>query len=149
MFVLVVARETFDVTIFDPDRAVALSRPERLTAARDAVAARDVFVETLCDVDVRAFVVDELVRTFAVWVVEREITLVGLEARPVDTICFVPERDIVAASRTAASETPMPIKHAKITGNTFLILTTSVMLAKKNIFEQGVFNKKLIKNPVV
>jgi hypothetical protein len=58
-------------------------------------------------------------------------------------------RATVDASRTAASQTPMPMQHAKISGNTFLILTYKIMLAKKIIFGQGVFNKKAIKNPVI
>ena len=43
--------------------------------------------------------------------------------RAFETFWFAAPREIVDASRTAAYETPMPIKHAKTTGNTFLILS--------------------------
>ena len=43
--------------------------------------------------------------------------------RAFETFWVVVPREIVDASRTAAYETSMPIKHAKTTGNTFLILS--------------------------
>ena len=84
----------------------------------------------------------EFVRTLTGWVAVREIILFCWAERVLDAFCGVLFRDIVVALRTAASETPMPIKHAKTTGNTFLILTINVMLAKKIVFGQGLFNKK-------
>ena len=56
-------------------------------------------------------------------VVRETIFVCFVVVRAFETFWVVVPREIVDASRTAAYETLMPIKHAKTTGNTFLILS--------------------------
>lgn len=106
----------------DAVRPVGVVVDERITAARD-VAVRVVWAVRL--------------GRDAVVGIARETTL-DLDAVVRETVgCVAPARETVDASRTAASATPMPTQHVKISAKTFLILTTIVMLAKKNDFGQG------------
>ena len=135
LVVLMVAREVLEPVVrelFILVLRVVASWAERVVAARDA--ADDIPRVVVGRVLVVGCVP---VRTLTVWAVVRETILFCLVARPAETFCIAPDREIVDASRTAASQTPMPMQHAKTTGNTFLILTIMVMLAKKIIFEQG------------
>ena len=122
--VLIVARETLGEMAVRDFVFVALRPVVAIRLVERVVAARDEFVVAVRDVVVRAgdfiWVVG---RVFTDWAVVREITLFCFAERPtVATWVFV-VREIVDASRTAAQETPMPKKHAKTAGNTFLILS--------------------------
>lgn len=161
---VVVARRAVDVPV--ALRAVVAFRvlvADVDTAARD-IAPRDVLVSVAAprkDVvasPVRGDVVAAVVAAPVVRdVVPRDgVVAVGfvvadvVRAVEADTPAVNPVRDWVAVSRTAASATPMPNRHATMNGNEcfipFLIIT---MISKTGLLIQGVFDRICNKNPAV
>jgi hypothetical protein len=104
----------------------------RVTAAREALVVLTVRVVVVRAVDVSFCFLGVVIGA----VVVRE-TILDFVVRGRETVCVVFCLETVAASRTAASATPMPMQHAKISAKTFLILTTITMITKKIDFGQG------------
>ena len=101
------------------DVVVLVRRPDDVVAVR-AVVARDAVVRAVV---VRAV---DVLRDFTELFVARETTLFCADVRAIDVVNGPDSREIVDALRTVAPETLAQTKHAKITGNTFLILTIEI-----------------------
>ena len=134
VIVLLVARDMVAPAARD---CVAVPVARCRVAALRAVAVRKVPDDALRAVVVRDVVVGVVVLVLLLVVLgSRDTIFLPAVLRTPETVC-VALREIVDASRTVASATPMPTQHAKIIGKTFLILTMITMLAKKIFFGQG------------
>ena len=96
--------------------------------------ARDTFVLVVRVVGARP---DEVLFCFLDIVTGVDAVRETILDRARETVCVAFCLETVVASRTAASATPMPMQHAKISAKTFLILTTITMITKKIDFGQG------------
>lgn len=133
----VTARDRVLFVIAARDFVVVARPPVVVFVVLRVTAAREAFVLTVRVVVVRAVDVSFCFLGVVIGaVVVRETTL-DFVVRGRETVCVVFCLETVAASRTAASATPMPMQHAKISAKTFLILTTITMITKKIDFGQG------------
>lgn len=133
----VTARDRVLFVIAARDFIVVARPPVVVFVVLRVTAAREAFVLTVRVVVVRAVDVSFCFLGVVIGaVVVRETTL-DFVVRGRETVCVAFCLETVAASRTAASATPMPMQHAKISVKTFLILTTITMITKKFDFGQG------------